>query len=473
MIPDKFDDDIESLRASSVHGALERQGGRPARLVRLERVGWPSLDQFLCSTEGRFFDPTCLRHVTPRAAAVKDGPLGPPPEAARSVLDGGEHGVTLARVGTTATLAGARTQRRAERRYLRQGAFVVGFTAGFHARIASRQLLRVLTATVRIDGGFAQPETGRGEAAEPAAAIDQAAVALAEAHHMIAGFELGDANRFADQRLADEDAIALPHDLAGAAHAPDLVIGIIPRLLDAIRHHSPRRHINLMRRPLAERFVRTLLVVVPAEGVEARLLLDRIRSRRARSLRLERAMHALVAAVLLRGGRMDKVRLDTELDPPRRQSREAAGAGRTERRPVVATDRFRQSVAVKRRRKDGLRSFNGRRHDPHLDQIAAMAVSERQRINPAVVAGAEPTLEIGRPLVIGRRDRRHGPPLIERRPAPLDRRDQPGTFENIADRRSRRPAGLGSPTIEHRPQLARPQMREAPAQRNDRFPERR
>jgi hypothetical protein len=44
--------------------------------------------------------PTCLGLVTPRAAAVKDGPLGPPPEEARSVLEGGEHGVTLAVVGT-------------------------------------------------------------------------------------------------------------------------------------------------------------------------------------------------------------------------------------------------------------------------------------------------------------------------------------------------------------------------------------
>jgi hypothetical protein len=44
--------------------------------------------------------------VTPRAAAVKDGPLGPPLEAARSVLDGGEHGVTLAVVGTAVDLLG-------------------------------------------------------------------------------------------------------------------------------------------------------------------------------------------------------------------------------------------------------------------------------------------------------------------------------------------------------------------------------
>ena len=40
--------------------------------------------------------------MTPRAVAVKDGPLGPRPEAARSVLDGGEHGVTLVAVGTAA-----------------------------------------------------------------------------------------------------------------------------------------------------------------------------------------------------------------------------------------------------------------------------------------------------------------------------------------------------------------------------------
>jgi hypothetical protein len=61
--------------------------------------------QFFCSTQGRFSVPTCLCSVTPRAAAVKDGPLGPPPEAARSVLDGGEHGVTLAAVGTAVICA--------------------------------------------------------------------------------------------------------------------------------------------------------------------------------------------------------------------------------------------------------------------------------------------------------------------------------------------------------------------------------
>ncbi len=71
--------------------------------------------------------------------------------------------------------------------------------------------------------------------------------------------------------------------------------------------------------------------------------------------------------------------------------------------------------------------------------VATVAVGQRQRVDPAVVAGAEPALEIGRPLVIGGRNRRHRPPPIERRPTP----DQPGPLEDITDRRSRRPAGLG------------------------------
>jgi hypothetical protein len=56
---------------------------------------------FFVRPEGRFSVPTCPGPVTPRAAAVKDG-RRPPPEAARSVLDGGEHGVTLGKVGTAA-----------------------------------------------------------------------------------------------------------------------------------------------------------------------------------------------------------------------------------------------------------------------------------------------------------------------------------------------------------------------------------
>jgi len=58
------------------------------------------LRQFLGSTDGRFFVPTCKAAVTPRAGAVKAGrPTGSSTRTGlyEAGLDGGEHGVTLKR----------------------------------------------------------------------------------------------------------------------------------------------------------------------------------------------------------------------------------------------------------------------------------------------------------------------------------------------------------------------------------------
>src|SRR5690348_7157119 len=160
---------------------------------------------------------------------------------------------------------------------------------------------------------FAEPSARRSEPAEPALAVDEADIEVAEAHDMVAGFELGDADEFADQGLAEEEALAAPGDLARAAHAPDLVIGVIPGILDTIRHGARRGCIECCWGPLPQRFVRPLLVVVMAEGVEAGLLCGRRYRRRTRGLRLQRAMHALVAGVVLRRSRADEVRGDAEL----------------------------------------------------------------------------------------------------------------------------------------------------------------
>src|SRR5882757_6365653 len=79
---------------------------------------------------------------------------------------------------------------------------------------------------------FAEPIARRSEPAEPAAAIDEADVEVAETDDIVAGFKLSDANQFADQGLADEDVTSSPHDLARAADTTDLVIGIVPGILD-------------------------------------------------------------------------------------------------------------------------------------------------------------------------------------------------------------------------------------------------
>jgi hypothetical protein len=161
---------------------------------------------------------------------------------------------------------------------------------------------------------FAEPRTGRSEAAECAAAIDDAHVAPAEAHDMSVVVALGDAYQLADERLADEGEVATSFDFAAGAHPPHLVLCVAPLVLEPLRHAARRRRIDLGRRLLAERLVRTLLVVMAAEGVEARLLLVCAFHRRARGLRFEGAVHPLMAAVVLGRSRADEMRLDPELD---------------------------------------------------------------------------------------------------------------------------------------------------------------
>src|ERR1700676_4160688 len=83
-------------------------GGRPGAVCGQTWAGTMRsgfLVRFFVRLQDRFFVPTCPGPVTPRAAAVKDGRRcgrAAGSGAARPRLDGGEHGVTLAGVGTAA-----------------------------------------------------------------------------------------------------------------------------------------------------------------------------------------------------------------------------------------------------------------------------------------------------------------------------------------------------------------------------------
>ena len=132
------------------------------------------------------------------------------------------------------------------------------------------------------------------------------------------------------------------------------------------------------------------------------------------------------------------MRLDAELEPPGRKARQSACALGAEGRAVVATDRQRQAVSRESACENRSRSLDRRFADARLDQEPGVAVGDRQRIDPALVLGAT-TLEVGRPFLVGGLGRNRPPRRIERPTAPLDRLDQPGPLENIADRRSRRP----------------------------------
>src|SRR5258708_4958541 len=191
---------------------------------------------------------------------------------------------------------------------------------------------------------FAEPITKWSEPAEPAPAIDEADIEMAEPNHVVPGFEVGDADEFSDQGLADEDKLALPLDLTCVADAANLMIGIIPGVFDPVRHGALRGGVKLRRRPLPERLGRTLLVGMPAKVIEADLAVGWVSGSWAVRLFLQGAMHALVPPILLRRSGADEVRFDAELEPPGRQPGQTARTGRPERCSIIAADRKREPI---------------------------------------------------------------------------------------------------------------------------------
>src|SRR5687767_11131053 len=128
--------------------------------------------------------------------------------------------------------------------------------------------------------------------------------------------DLAQADRLADQRLAEEQLFAPPFDLAVGAHPPHkLGVGVV-RLAQATAVGTRWRVIVLGRGGLAQRLVRSLLVEGGLERIETPLLRPQCRSRRVGGLLLEREMQALVAAVLLRLAGRDPLWHHAGLDQP-------------------------------------------------------------------------------------------------------------------------------------------------------------
>lgn len=115
-------------------------------------------------------------------------------------------------------------------------------------------------------------------------AIDNTEVAAAETDDVSARFDFGQADDFTRQSFADKHMFAAPLDPARRAHASHLVTGIVPRLFQTMGKGALRRRSMARWRRLLKRLVRALLVIVPPEPVEARLLLVDSRRRRPRRL---------------------------------------------------------------------------------------------------------------------------------------------------------------------------------------------
>src|SRR5262245_59649679 len=313
----------------------------------------------------------------------------------------------------------------------------------------------------------AEPRTRRSEAPEPAVAIDHSEIATAETHDVAAALQLGEADQLAGQRLADENPLPAPFHDAGRVHPPDLVVGVVPRVLEASRQGTQRRLPATCRHHLTQRLVRPLLVVVNPEALEPLLLLGSRRRRRLGGQSLQRTMHALVATVVLRARRRDIARFDAEPQPPHRQHRQPARSRRAERCTVVGTYRRGQPDLRKNPLARGLDASQRRRHDPHVEQIPARRIRDRQWVAATPVARAEPALEVDRPFLVGAAGRYNHLALRDRPPLPPPPLHQARTLQDVAHGRGRRPGQRRLLLRKPRLDLLRPEMREPMPDRDD------
>src|SRR5260370_3805524 len=157
--------------------------------------------------------------------------------------------------------------------------------------------------------------------------IDEAQGDIGEADQPVTVGALADGDGFAGDRFGDEEQRALPFDLAARSHAPDLLVRTIIDIADRLDERPGRRAIELGRLALAQRLVRSLMVELAAEGIEAALLVGSGGGRRLAGLRLRRPVRALVPTILLRLSPPYPPHPDAHLCPSRRQPGTAAAAG--------------------------------------------------------------------------------------------------------------------------------------------------
>jgi len=156
---------------------------------------------------------------------------------------------------------------------------------------------------------------------------------------------------------------------------------------------------------MIEGLVRALVVELLAKDIEAALLRRQAAGRRTRRLRLQRAMHSFMPAVLRRAAGLDELRQDAQANPPRRELRQPRQRRGGEGHAVVRANPFRQPILLEQPREDRLGVVDRRRRQRlAAQQIATESIRHRQRIAVPAVARPELPFIVGTPDVVGRED---------------------------------------------------------------------
>src|SRR6266852_477767 len=178
-------------------------------------------------------------------------------------------------------------------------------------------------------------------------AVDGTELNRSEVHRGVSVIIFMQADHFADQWPGDENQLALPFNLAVAADPAQCEVAGVDRICEPGRIGSRRRRVNRRRHHLAQGFVRALMVKLCTEIIEAALLGRERGRRRLRGFCLEGLVHAFMPPVLLGLARHNAHRRDAQLDPPHRQSAQAAGRQRGKRRTIIGEQYLRQAALAK------------------------------------------------------------------------------------------------------------------------------
>jgi hypothetical protein len=204
--------------------------------------------------------------------------------------------------------------------------------------------------------------------------MESAQAERAEVDVPFAVIDLYQANLLVAQGLTDVYPVLVPADPAVATHPADLVVAGILQRGEVGGVGSRGRGVERGRRRIVERLMGAERVVLVAPPIEAALLVAPAVARRPRAFALERQMHALVPAVLLRGAGLDEIGDDAEADPPDRERGEAPEGLGGEGDAVIGADAPGEAVLAEEALEDG----------PGLDQPSAgeRLASEQQAAVP-------------------------------------------------------------------------------------------
>ena len=187
---------------------------------------------------------------------------------------------------------------------------------------------------------------------------------------------------------------------AYAAHVP--ILRIDPRFhLGAARVR--RASITLSGCSLLQALVRTNLIVRPHPAIGTSLLCPHRARDRSRRLGLHYSMHLFVPPVLFRVPWSNELDLDPQSSPPGAQPGQPRRPVGTKGPAIVHSDYFGSPILPEQAHKHYSHApplLIGQQ--PNRQKIATEQISNRQRLDPASIAGAEPSFEVDRPHLVGR-----------------------------------------------------------------------